>query len=124
MGKEAPVEDRDELLRLEYEYASRLLGTLTEYRFKLLALVPTLSGAVVALLSAGRSGVELLAIGCLGAVAPRRGALRRSKKRATGTTDGRGKGIAIGGTRGNSRTERWRGNGSWPSPRYRPPPAT
>jgi len=63
------VEDRDELLRLEYEYASRLLGTLTEYRFKLLALVPTLSGAVVALLSSGRSGVELLAIGCLGAVA-------------------------------------------------------
>ena len=34
------MEDRDELLRLEYEYASRLLGTLTEYRFKLLALVP------------------------------------------------------------------------------------
>ena len=63
------MEDRDELLRLEYEYASRLLGTLTEYRFKLLALVPTLSGAVVALLSSGRSGVELLAIGCLGAVA-------------------------------------------------------
>jgi hypothetical protein len=63
------VDDRDELLRLEYEYASRLLGTLTEYRFKLLALVPTLSGAVVALLSSGRSGVELIAIGALGAVA-------------------------------------------------------
>lgn len=63
------MEDRDELLRLEYEYASRLLGTLTEYRFKLLALVPTLSGAVVALLSAGRSGVELVAIGCLGLTA-------------------------------------------------------
>jgi hypothetical protein len=63
------VDDRDELLRLEYEYASRLLGTLTEYRFKLLALVPTLSGAVVALMSSSRTGVELLAIGCLGAVA-------------------------------------------------------
>jgi hypothetical protein len=63
------VDDQDELLRLEYEYASRLLGTLTEYRFKLLALVPTLSGAVVALLSSGRSGVELLAIGALGASA-------------------------------------------------------
>jgi hypothetical protein len=63
------VTDRDELLRLEYESASRLLGTLTEIRFKLLALVPTLSGAVVALVSSGRSGVELLAIGGLGAAA-------------------------------------------------------
>jgi hypothetical protein len=67
--REEPVDDQDELLRLEYEYASRLLGTLTEYRFKLLALVPTLSGAVVALLSSGRSGVELLAIGALGLTA-------------------------------------------------------
>jgi hypothetical protein len=63
------VSDTDELLRLEYEYASRLLGTLTEIRFKLLALVPTLTGAVVALVSAGRSGVELLAIGGLGLAA-------------------------------------------------------
>jgi hypothetical protein len=63
------VDERDELLRLEYEYASRLLGTLTEYRFKLLALVPSVSGAVVALLSSGRSGVELLAIGGLGLTA-------------------------------------------------------
>jgi hypothetical protein len=63
------VSDGDELLRLEYEYASRLLGTLTEIRFKLLALVPTLSGAVVAFVSAGSSGVELLAIGGLGLAA-------------------------------------------------------
>lgn len=63
------MSDRDELLRLEYEYASRLLGNLTEIRFKLLALVPTLSGAVVAFVSSGRSGVELLAIGGLGAAA-------------------------------------------------------
>jgi hypothetical protein len=63
------VSDPDELLRLEYESASRLLATFTEYRFKLLALVPTLSGAVVALVSSSRTGVELLAIGCLGAVA-------------------------------------------------------
>ena len=61
--------DQDELLRLEYESASRLLGSLTEIRFKLLALVPTLTGAVVALVSGGRSGVELLAIGGLGLVA-------------------------------------------------------
>jgi len=63
------VSDQDELLRLEYESASRLLGTFTEIRFKLLALVPTLTGAVVALVSGGRSGVELLAIGGLGLAA-------------------------------------------------------
>ena len=63
------MSDADELLRLEYEYASRLLGSLTEIRFKLLALVPTLTGAVVALVSAGSSGVELLAIGGLGLAA-------------------------------------------------------
>jgi hypothetical protein len=63
------VSEKDELLRLEYEYASRLLGSLTEIRFKLLALVPTLSGAVVALVSSGRSGVEILAIGGLGLTA-------------------------------------------------------
>ena len=59
----------DELLRLEYESASRLLETLTEIRFKLLALVPALTGAVVALVSGGRTGVELLAIGGLGLAA-------------------------------------------------------
>jgi hypothetical protein len=63
------VSEKDELLRLEYESASRLLGSLNEIRFKLLALVPTLSGAVVALMSAGRTGVELLAIGGLGLAA-------------------------------------------------------
>jgi hypothetical protein len=63
------VSDRDELLRLEYENAARLLGDLTEIRFKLLALVPALSGAVVAFVSSGRSGIELLAIGGLGLAA-------------------------------------------------------
>jgi hypothetical protein len=63
------VSDGDELLRLEYESASRLLEALTEIRFKLLALVPALTGAVVALVSAGRTGVELLAIGGLGLAA-------------------------------------------------------
>jgi hypothetical protein len=67
--EEATVADTDELLRLEYESASRLLGSLTEIRFKLLALVPSLTGAVVALISPGRSGVELLAIGGLGLAA-------------------------------------------------------
>ena len=63
------VAETDELLRLEYESASRLLGGLTEIRFKLLALVPSLTGAVVALISPGRSGVEILAIGGLGLAA-------------------------------------------------------
>jgi hypothetical protein len=63
------VSNDDELLRLEYESASRLLGELTEIRFKLLALVPALTGAVVALTSPGSTGVELLAIGGLGLVA-------------------------------------------------------
>jgi hypothetical protein len=67
--EEEPVGDTDELLRLEYESASRLLGSLTEIRFKLLALVPSLTGAVVALMSPGRSGVEILAIGGLGLAA-------------------------------------------------------
>jgi hypothetical protein len=67
--QEATVTDTDELLRLEYESASRLLGSLTEIRFKLLALVPSLTGAVVALITPGRSGVELLAIGGLGLAA-------------------------------------------------------
>jgi hypothetical protein len=58
--------DEGARLRLEYDQAVQLLRSLTEIRFRLLALVPTLSGAVVALVSAGQPGVELLAIGGLG----------------------------------------------------------
>jgi hypothetical protein len=58
--------DEGTRLRLEYDSGSELLRGLTETRFRLLALVPTLSGAVVALLSGDRSDVELLAIGLLG----------------------------------------------------------
>jgi len=58
--------DEGTRLRLEYDSGSELLRGLTETRFRLLALVPTLSGAVVALLSGNRSDVELLAIGLLG----------------------------------------------------------
>ena len=49
-----------------YDSGSELLRGLTETRFRLLALVPTLSGAVVALVNGRKSGVELLAIGLLG----------------------------------------------------------
>lgn len=58
--------DEDTRLRLEYDNGSELLRGLTETRFRLLALVPTLSGAVVALVSGGEGDVELLAIGLLG----------------------------------------------------------
>lgn len=61
--------DDQSRLRLEYEAASGLLRSLTETRFKLLALVPTLAGAVVAFATAHRTGVALFAIGVLGLAA-------------------------------------------------------
>ncbi|HEY6836474.1 MAG TPA: hypothetical protein VI142_08485 [Gaiellaceae bacterium] len=59
----------DDRLRLEYDRAVALFAELTEIRFKLLALVPTLSGAAVALLHAGEAPVELIAVGLLGLAA-------------------------------------------------------
>ena len=62
----------DELdrLRLEYETASARLRELTEIRFKLLALVPTLAGTAVAFVGRGQTpAAELLAVGVLGLVA-------------------------------------------------------
>jgi hypothetical protein len=62
------MSDVDERLRLDYQQTTDLLRTLTDVRFKLLALVPTISGAAVAVL--GRSGgAALLAVGLLGLVA-------------------------------------------------------
>jgi hypothetical protein len=61
--------DDESSLRLEYDTASQLLRGLTETRFKLLALVPTLAGAVVGFASAGKSAVALLSIGLLGLAA-------------------------------------------------------
>ncbi len=58
--------DEDTRLRLEYDNGSELLRGLTETRFRLLALVPTVAGAVVALVNGHESAVELLAIGLLG----------------------------------------------------------
>jgi hypothetical protein len=58
--------DDGERLRLEYEQAVQVVRSLTDVRFKLLAFVPTTAGAVVALISPGSSGLELLAIGLLG----------------------------------------------------------
>jgi hypothetical protein len=61
--------DESERLRLEYDAAVEVVRGLTDVRFKLLALVPTLAGAVVALASPKSTAVELLAIGLLGATA-------------------------------------------------------
>lgn len=59
----------DARLRLEYEQTVAVLRDLTETRFRLLALVPTIAGAAVGLLTGGRAAVELLAIGLLGLTA-------------------------------------------------------
>lgn len=56
-------------LRLDYQQTTDLLRTLTDVRFKLLALVPTVSGAAVALLGHPGSAVQLLALGLLGLAA-------------------------------------------------------
>lgn len=58
-----------ERLRLDYAQTTDLIKTLTDVRFKLLAFVPTITGATVALLGHGRSAEELLSVGSLGLVA-------------------------------------------------------
>ena len=49
----------DEQVRLEYDRAVATFRDLTDIRFRLLALVPTLSGAAVGLLRSGQSPVTL-----------------------------------------------------------------
>ena len=58
-----------DLLRVDYQQTTDLLRTLTDVRFKLLALVPTLSGAAVAVLGHPSSAAELIAVGLLGLTA-------------------------------------------------------
>jgi hypothetical protein len=53
-------------LRLDYQQTTDLLRQITDVRFKLLALVPTLSGAAVAVLGRPSSAALLLAVGLLG----------------------------------------------------------
>jgi hypothetical protein len=56
-------------LQVDYQQTTDLLRTLTDVRFKLLALVPTLSGAAVAVLGHPSSAAELIAVGLLGLTA-------------------------------------------------------
>jgi hypothetical protein len=59
---------REDLLKLDYERTASVVAMLTDVRFKLLALVPTISGVGVAV-AEGRSEHQSLAIGVLGTLA-------------------------------------------------------
>jgi hypothetical protein len=62
--------DSSELLRLDYDQTNELIRTLLDIRFKLLAFVPTIAGAAVALVGSGKpTGAELLGVGILGLLA-------------------------------------------------------
>lgn len=62
--------DPAEHQRLDYDQTTKLVATLMDVRFKLLAFVPTIAGAAVALVGKGQpTGAELLGIGVLGWVA-------------------------------------------------------
>jgi hypothetical protein len=59
----------DEKLRLDYDTTVRVILALTDVRFKLLALVPTIAGAAIAIVSRSATAAELVAIGTVGLVA-------------------------------------------------------
>jgi hypothetical protein len=62
--------DPAERLRLDYDQTSELVRALMDVRFKLLAFVPTIAGAAVALVGTGKpTGAELLGVGILGLLA-------------------------------------------------------
>ena|SRR5580765_569811 len=64
------TEQRNDDLRLDYNETTDLMRGLTDVRFKLVAFVPTISGAAIAVLGRGKSTTsELLAVGLLGLVA-------------------------------------------------------
>jgi hypothetical protein len=58
--------DEQERRRLDYSQTTAHLRELADTRFKLVALLPTISGAAVALLSRHPSPGQLLAVGVLG----------------------------------------------------------
>jgi hypothetical protein len=55
-----------DLLRLDYDKTLDLVKTLTDVRFKLLALVPTVTGTAIGLLGHPRTAAEILGVGILG----------------------------------------------------------
>ena len=62
--------DSSDRLRLDYDQTNELIRTLLDVRFKLLAFVPTIAGAAVALVGSGKpTGAELLGVGVLGLLA-------------------------------------------------------
>jgi hypothetical protein len=61
-------EEREQL-RLDYDQTNDLIRALTEVRFKLLAFVPTISGAAIGFLGSRRSAGELLGVGLVGLAA-------------------------------------------------------
>ena len=63
------TDQRNDDLRLDYNETTDLMRSLTDVRFKLVAFVPTISGAAIAVLGHGKSTSELLAVGLLGLVA-------------------------------------------------------
>lgn len=65
----ARAAEQADRLRLDYEQTTGLLGAINDVRFKLLALVPTLSGAAVAVLGRPSSTAVLLGVGLIGLIA-------------------------------------------------------
>jgi hypothetical protein len=65
----AGTAEQADRLRLDYQQTTGLLGAINDVRFKLLALVPTLSGAAVAVLGRPSSTAVLLGVGLIGLVA-------------------------------------------------------
>jgi hypothetical protein len=64
-----PVSNDHDQLQLDYTQTTQLLRDLADTRLKLVALVPTISGAAVALLSRHPTSAQLLAVGALGLAA-------------------------------------------------------
>jgi len=61
--------DADEALRLDYDQTTKFIHSFTDVRIKMLAFVPTISGAAVGLLGDPRPAAELIGISLLGLVA-------------------------------------------------------
>ncbi|HEX4929911.1 MAG TPA: hypothetical protein VFV62_04310 [Gaiellaceae bacterium] len=61
--------EESEALRLDYDQTTTFIHSFTDVRIKLLAFVPTISGAAVGLLGDPRPAAELIGVSLLGLVA-------------------------------------------------------